>query len=96
MLEQTKNMKQELTEAGIIRKDIKIRYVWSRMHGCKTSIHIQDCEKYIKFIIIRKLLKSGYGVIISNKQHLMITTDYQLRGLTIVTGNDIKTIAVNH
>lgn len=93
MLEQTKNIKQELKQAGIKTSDIRIRNVWSRKTGCKTTISIFNSGDYIKFSVIRKLLKLGYGVsVIKNINHLLIHTDYELKGLRIIVGNDIREV----
>jgi len=91
MLENTKNIRKELKEVGFELSDIRISNKWSRKNGCNTQITIFNDEKYLKFRIIRKLLKLGYGVSLLGK-NLIIHSNYPLSGnLFVVKGNNIKT-----
>jgi hypothetical protein len=80
MLETTKTIKQDLKNSGIELKDIQVEAKYSKLNGYSWNIVIYNPEKYLKFRIIRKILRLGYGVGVSRKyQNLSIFTDYSLR-----------------
>lgn len=89
MLETTKNIKEDLKGLGFKNKDIRVRTTFIRKTGGKVSITIFNNENYLKFKIIRALLRLNYGVIITGKNYLIISADYQLsRKLNVYKGNN--------
>lgn len=99
MTENIRQIKKDLQEAGIELHDIRIKNYWTKRQGQRIQISIfnktiPEVEKYLKFRIIRKLIKSGFGVITTEKRSLfLVSVEYPFYNcLTITNGNEIKTL----
>ncbi len=101
MLNQTRGTKADLINAGIPKKDLSVLTPFDFKHKGygAAQVIIYNSANYVRFKVIRKLLKLGYGVVVSIKEnkpcHLSVFADYSIKGLNVFDLNKNEYLYTN-